>query len=359
MSNPENEWPLSDWHSQAQAEYQDYFGTSIVSTYGRLPIEYASMYRSAGVFDMAQRGVISVTGEDRASFLNSLLTAELVERDSGKSIPPGQARFSFLLDRKGRVLAEMNVLVADDRILLELDRRLIADVSKELERYHFREKVDFTADDDLSVIGVLGPGAARLVREATGIDAVELQDNTGRTSGSVSAWRTDLGTVAMYLVVVPRAELVATWGRLVADEKSAVAIGWAALNAVRIEACRGVFGIDYDNTFLPAETGQLERAVSFTKGCYPGQEIVARMHARNQYARKLVQLKMNDDMLPVAGAKVYDQQGNEVGGITSSTISPRNSGIAIALAIVRREVIDAGKEIQVPAEGDMRPAAIA
>jgi folate-binding protein YgfZ len=134
--------------------------------------------------------------------------------------------------------------------------------------------------------------------------------------------------------------------------------GWAVFNAARIENGRPIFGIDFDDTILPAETGQLSRALSFTKGCYPGQEIVARMHARQQVAKQIAGLKFADDSLPIAGAPVTDDAGNTVGGITSSTISPILSNTAIAIAILKRPHFAVGTVLNVPAEGAMRKAVV-
>jgi folate-binding protein YgfZ len=134
--------------------------------------------------------------------------------------------------------------------------------------------------------------------------------------------------------------------------------GWAAFNTTRIEAGRPIFGIDFDDTILPAETGQVARAVSFTKGCYLGQEIVARMHARGQTAKQIVGIRVENDALPMAGAAVYDEQQNQIGGITSSTMSPILSNAAIALAIVKKPFIIPGTKITVPAEGAMRSATV-
>jgi folate-binding protein YgfZ len=131
-------------------------------------------------------------------------------------------------------------------------------------------------------------------------------------------------------------------------------IGWAAFNATRIEAGRPLFGIDFDDTVLPAETGQLARAVSFTKGCYLGQEIVARMHARGQIARLIVGIRMTDDALPIAASGVCDQQRNQVGVITSSTMSPILSNSAICLAMVKKQFAAAGTTLLIPAEGTIR-----
>jgi folate-binding protein YgfZ len=136
-------------------------------------------------------------------------------------------------------------------------------------------------------------------------------------------------------------------------------IGWAAFNATRVEGGRPLFGVDFDDSILPHETGPLlNRAVSFTKGCYPGQEIVARMHARQQVARKIAGVRVEGGFLPLAGAKFYDDKGNEIGGVTSSTIAPVLSNAAIAIGILKRPFFNVGTVVQVPAEGEMRKATV-
>jgi folate-binding Fe-S cluster repair protein YgfZ len=109
---------------------------------------------------------------------------------------------------------------------------------------------------------------------------------------------------------------------------------------------------------LPAETGQFARAVSITKGCYLGQEIVARMHARNQVARQIAGLRLDDDSLPVAGAPVSDGNHNQVGVVTSSTVSPLLARRAICLAVMKKGFTTPGTVVTVPAEGGMRSAVV-
>jgi folate-binding protein YgfZ len=134
--------------------------------------------------------------------------------------------------------------------------------------------------------------------------------------------------------------------------------GWAVFNTTRIEAGRGLFGIDFDDSVLPAETGQLERAVSLTKGCYLGQEIVARMYARSQIARQVVGMRMNDQALPMAGAPIVDAAQNQVGIVTSSTISPVLSNAAICLGMAKKQFCAVGSTVKIAAEGAMRDAAV-
>jgi aminomethyltransferase len=183
----------------------------------------------------------------------------------------------------------------------------------------------------------------------------------------VIVWRDDpTGTPGHHLIVPIEAaptvwrELLTRFGTSNALGKRQLRpIGWAAFNATRIEAGRPLFGIDFDDSILPAETGQLfPRAVSLTKGCYLGQEIVARMHARQQVAKQIVGIKLQTDDLPIAGAKLFDDAGNEIGGVTSSTLSPILSDSAIALGYVKRPFVAPGTKIKVPAEGALREAAI-
>jgi tRNA-modifying protein YgfZ len=102
----------------------------------------------------------------------------------------------------------------------------------------------------------------------------------------------------------------------------------------------------------------MNRAVSFTKGCYLGQEIVARMHARGQVAKQVVGVKFDGDTLPMAGAAVYDDQSNAVGAVTSSTVSPLLSGAALCLAVVKRPFFTLGTTVNVPAEGAIRKGTV-
>jgi folate-binding protein YgfZ len=134
--------------------------------------------------------------------------------------------------------------------------------------------------------------------------------------------------------------------------------GWAAFNSARIEAGRPLFGIDFDDTILPAETSLFNRAVSITKGCYLGQEIVARMHARNQIPKLLVGLRMQSDALPLAGSPILDNDSNTVGVITSSTLSPILSNTPIALGYVKKPLYTPGTQLKIPAEGAFHPATI-
>ncbi|MCC7406605.1 MAG: aminomethyltransferase family protein, partial [Phycisphaeraceae bacterium] len=128
-------------------------------------------------------------------------------------------------------------------------------------------------------------------------------------------------------------------------------IGWMAYNTARIEAGSPLFHVDFGPDSLPHETAILSQAVSFTKGCYLGQEIVARMQSLGHPKRLLVGLRLPDDRLPIAGSQVLTADGQVVGAVTSSTLSPLLGQTAIALAVVKWGRHEPGTTLRVAAEG--------
>jgi len=354
--------PLLAAHRRADAEFQDHAGTEIVLTFGQPQAEYAAIHRAAGIMDLAQRNVLELRGDDRLSFLNGILTSQTWDRRRKTGLSQGAGVYSFLLNQKGRILADMNVLETGDVTLLDMAVRVLEPTRKELEKYLFRERVSI---ENRAVsrhqLLLTGPQAPEVLNRAGLGDAANLRPLGGVPAGErpsvarvhllgqdVLIWRDDLCGVPGFVMLAPVEAALSICNHFTSqaqrpqDETDlrftglARPLGWAAFNSTRIEAGRPVFGIDFDESVLPAETGQLQRAVSFSKGCYVGQEVVARMHSRGQVARRLVGTRMKDDALPIAVNKIYDEQSNEIGGITSSTMSPVLSDTAIALGCVKR-----------------------
>jgi folate-binding protein YgfZ len=345
--------PLLDVHRQANAQTQPYGEMEIVATFGEVPAEYAAIRKGSALLDLTQRALLELTGRDRLAFLNNLISNQTYDKQSKTGLAAGQGVYAFLLNaRSGRIICDLNVIERNDRTLLELDRRVAPTVAETLEKYRFAEQVKIrNLSDDLHEMVVLGPRAPFEQLPPFGSSEIEM------FGSQVIVWRDDPTASPGYHLVVPIQEARKLWMNLIAQQIRP--IGWAAFNATRIEAGRPLFGIDFDDSLLPHETGPLlERAVSFTKGCYPGQEIVARMQARGGTARKIVGMRMADDALPIAGSKIYDEAGNEIGGVTSSTISPVLSNAAIALGIVKRPHFNVGSGLAIPAEGQMRKAMV-
>jgi folate-binding protein YgfZ len=371
-AHPKN--PLAELHRQTDAEMISWGDIDIVATFGEPQAEYAAVRKTAGMIDWAQRGLLEVTGEDRHAFLDNLLTNQVWSKADKTALPVGKGVYAFLLNLKGRVVCDVNVLEFADRTLLEVDRRLLAEVAELLEKYHFTEQVTVVnRGSDLYTIAVHGPGAAEVLG-LTGLDHELATQETSVAGRQAYVWRDDLTGGPGYHVVLNRIDVAAVWQTLVAQfgsspelgKRKLRPIGWAMFNTLRIEAGRPLFGIDFDGqpvqTAFPGKAArEIETespgvlpAVSFTKGCYLGQEVVARMHARKQVVRRIVGIRLDTDALPFAGESVFDADQNQVGAITSSTNSPLLSGHAICLAFVKAKFAAADTIVHVPAEGEVR-----
>ncbi len=341
----------------------------LVATFGELESEYAAIRKGAGLLDSPHRGTIRVSGTDRRDFLNRLLTQEL------KDLEAGMARPSFWLNRAGRIQADLMLIELGDRLLVDVDIHGAGSTVETLSGFLFSEDVEIA---DVSArhhhLAVHGRRGLEVVAAATGA-AFEIDDGgaaTVRIAGTpVVVARRDLtGEVGLELSV-PYEQVEAVWDALLGvDERIGESkrrirpIGWHALNIARIEAGTPLFHIDFGPTNLPHETGVLHDRVSFTKGCYLGQEIVARVESLGRPKQMLVGLRMARDLLPVAEAQVFERDpaggmGPQIGVVTSSTLSPMLGAAPVAFALIKIAHAEPGTTVLVNAEGDQTEATIA
>ena len=234
-----------------------------------------------------------MTWSDRATWLNNLVTNVI------RTLEPGQGNYAFALNVKGRILFDLNMLVLADAIWLDVDERWRAKALEHLQRYIIMEDVQLADRSDAFVrVELIGPSAAEI------IDALGWAGAAGAAplaSAPVTlvqrnrpAVRDDLGTVPRFDLWIEREELDACVARLLEIGRPAglMQVGDAAVETVRIEQGVPAPAQDLDEEVLPAETGQIARAVCYTKGCYLGQEVVERMRSRNVVAQKLVHLAL-------------------------------------------------------------------
>ena len=375
--------PLHDLHRQAQAEFQNWDQIQIVQTFGEPEAEYASIRKSCGLIDLPQRGILELTGKDRLPFLNNLLTNQVWDKATRAGLAAGQGVYAFLLNVRGQIVADMNVLERGDRTWLEMDARLVWPLAGVLQKYIFTEQVRLIdRSGELHEIALHGPAIEQVIRQSIPYQLSSI--STSLYNVQVTIWRDDVAGVPGYHLVMLKDDARTVWMNLIAQfgstsqagKRMLRPVGWAAFNATRIEAGRPILGIDFDAApvqsaapgskrdstvgALPAETGLFERAVSLTKGCYLGQEIVARIHARGQQvARRVVGIRMEADQLPIAGSEIFggDEQ-NVVGVITSSTVSPLLSNRAICFGQVKRPYFEPGTKLMIPAEGALRSGTV-
>ncbi|MCH8005179.1 MAG: aminomethyl transferase family protein [Planctomycetes bacterium] len=345
----------------------------IVSTFGDLESEYAAIRTGAGLLESPNRGTICVEGADRCEFLDRMLTQQV------KDLGPGQARPAFLLNRKGRIEADLLLIETGERLLIDVDVHRATPTVQMLERFLFLEDVRIEeASGQWHHLAIHGPRAADVITAAAGIDSFELEPMASATLqiagvASVVVRRDQTGEMGLQLIC-PLDQVETIWERLIATDESIGGsrrrvrpIGWHAFNVARIEAGTPLFHLDFGSDSLPHETGVLDDRVSFTKGCYLGQEIVARTQSRGRPRQRLVGVRMATDHLPIAGAEVYQASGEPstpvedlpaIGVITSSTLSPMLGAAPIAFGRIKTDCATEGAALLVAAEGEQAQATV-
>jgi len=341
----------------------------IVATWGEIELEYAAFRAGAAIMDEPRRGVLLLRGTDRRAFLHRLLTQDL------RALEPGRAAHAFLLNRKGRIIADTVVAEAGDAITLITDVHQCDEVARELETYKFGEDVVIESPARaVHVLSMHGPFAAEAIDALADVKA-NLNVPSSCTSiilagAPVTIIRTDGAGVWGAEIVVARGDAVGVWESLTqvelpsAPRRRVRPAGWFAFNTARIETGGPIFNVDFGVTNLPHESGVLAERVSFRKGCYVGQEVVARMESLGKPKQVIVGLRVESDALPAAGSTVcVDAPGaaqtmDPVGVVTSSTISPMLGRAPIALAMIRTAHAEVGKTLSIEAEGQFVGATV-
>ena len=309
---------------------------------------YDAARRGAGLIDRSDRGRIVVSGQDRAAYLQGLLSNDIV------ALEPGGGCYATYLTPQGRMIADLLVYELGDLILLTMSGDVRATVLGKLDQFIFSEDVKLgDVTDAFGQCAVIGPGAAKVVAAAVTNAAAEVLSALGE-HGNVRAFFdgqpaivarvTDTGE-AGFDVFVERAQLQTLKAEL--QHAGAVPIDAVTAETVRIESGIPIFHRDMDEDTIPLEAGIEGRAISLTKGCYVGQEVIIRVLHRGhgRVARKLVGLAMDGHSTPKAGALVRAGD-REIGRVTSATMSLA-LGRPIALAYVHRDFVRPGTAVTV------------
>ena len=340
---------LRSYHEVDGAVFRQEAGWDVPSGYGALDREVDAVRRSAGMIDLSDRAKIAVRGSDRVTFLDGLLTADI------KVLAPGRSAAALVLDEASHVLGEVRVAALDDAFLVDAEAAQKTGLLQ-----YFRKQIvsDDVVLEDLGFCGHLevhGPRAPDAVSSVFGVDVRGLSVDE-YTTFAVDRHRTGyalrvnlLGEYgfAVWAVGDP---LEFVWSSLLRAGVSP--IGRDALDVLRIESGRPRFGVDMGPSTLALEVAP-EGLISFTKGCYRGQEVVARGTHIGVVSRRLVGLRIDGDVPPSAGDAVR-VEGVEAGRVTSGCWSP-TTGWVIALALLRTEVAKADAQLFIDHDGwDLR-----
>lgn len=271
-----------------------------------------------------ERGLLAVTGPDRASWLNGVVTCD------AQGLTPGRAVLGLLLGKQGKIQTDFYLIAEQDRLLLAAAPGTLAATHAALERLLVMEDAELEAlGTELAVVAIHGQGAlalAQTVAVSLGGSAAEL-DLTGLGGAVLAVRRAALDQALMALT---------EGGATLADSDA-----WLEL---RIRRGVGAFGVDYGPNDNPHEAGLDRRAVSWTKGCYLGQEVVCMQDLRGKLKRRLSLLELEAGETPARGAPVYAADGSEVGEITSALGGAERS---FALARLKAPYFEAGSTLTV------------
>ncbi len=281
--------------------------------------EHRELREGVGLFDRSDRGKLAVTGEEAADFLDSLLSNDV------KSLAEGAGCYATLLTHKGRMLADVRVLRTADGLWLDTERPGLQALFDALRQFRIGYRAELHKRTlEQGLLSLIGPGADRLL--PTPPAGVEHANTAGVVGGiDVLAVRSDVG-IDLICDSARVPEL-----RAALEAAGARAVGEASVECLRVEHGRPRFGVDMDETTMPQEAAINGRAVSYTKGCYVGQETVARLYWKGKPNRHLRGLRLSG---PAAPGTALHRGETEVGRLGTVAVSPIHG--PIALGLVRR-----------------------
>ncbi len=333
-------------HQGTTVTYEAYGGWIVPWRFLSFEQEYHTLRTGIGLVDYSCQALIEVRGADRVSFLHHLLTNDI------KRLAPGTGCPAALLTADAKLTADMVVFAEAASLWLLCDANRAALIAETLHRYLFAEQVTITNHERAwAVLALQGPRALELVHHVLG--PVNILAHPGDhvaapVDGLAVRWlRHSLTGDAGALCLCPARDAERLWLALQQHGRGLglALAGWDALNTARIEAGIPWYGIDMDDANLLPETGLEAIAVSGTKGCYLGQEIIARMQTYGSANKKLMGLLCTGDRPPVAGDRIV-MRGDAVGRITSGCLSPRLRQ-PIGLGYLKRGAYEPGTAVDI------------
>ncbi|MFN2596568.1 MAG: aminomethyltransferase family protein [Pyrinomonadaceae bacterium] len=372
---PPRRLALEDLHLRAGARMSERDGWLVPASYGDAAAEYEAVRGAggAGLIDLSPRGRVGASGREAVQFLNGLVTNDV------KALAPGAWVLAALPNPQGRLLAFARVLRPgeEESFILDTEPATRETVFRSLERFTLAG--DFRVrdlSDETAQLSLQGARASGIVRALLG----QVIANLERGRAALARWRESEGVTVARATHTGEDGFDLFAGAAAARElweaiahAGALPVGYDALEVLRVEAGVPRYGVDVTDANVVSEAG-LDEAVSYTKGCYVGQEIIARIHWRGHVAKRLAGLVLEGDGRGAfadedgeavtrngvgVGAKITNADASrEIGRVTSSAFSPR-LGRRIALAVVKYDFLAPGTEVLIEGEGGARRARVA
>ncbi len=320
--------------------------------------EYRIIQSAAGWTDRSGRGRLRFDGPDAAGFLQGLLTNDIA------ALGPGRGVYAALLTPQGRMVADFRIYNRTDHFVADVAPGAAADLSAKLDALIFAEDLQVKdISSATAVVSVAGLGASSSVARATDLepDALDALAVLAQVDAGAGMFviRADEAEWPMFDIWMPAGERDAVVARL--EEAGAAEVSAGLFDVLRIEAARPAFGVDMTPETIPLEAGLLDRAISTTKGCYVGQEVIIRVLHRGggRVAKRLVQVAFDAEGDVAAGQRLGERPvpgqvegpasagpapARDIGRITSVAFSPQ-AGRTLALAYVARDLAEVGNQV--------------
>ena len=320
---------LRDFLDQQGARFGDVAGVTVAQDYGDTTAEYRALTGSVALVDLSFRGCLAVLGNDRVKFINGQVTNEVA------GLKPGQGCYAALVNAKAKMQADMHVYRLDDELILDFEPGLLDTVMARLESHIVADQVELVdASPHFGLFSLQGPKTADVLVSLGLSLPGELFAHTKMSLDDLEVYVMNNGRYgpAGCDLYVPKESLAKAAERLAkaVEAQGGCLAGRRATEIARVEAGLPRFGADMDHNTLPPEACLEARAISYTKGCYIGQEIIARIRTYGRVNRSLVGYRLDAGL--DAGTQLIDDSGKTVGTLTSVVDSPRFGPIALGLA---------------------------
>jgi glycine cleavage system T protein len=339
---------LTTFHQSNGAQFVERDGWLLPAQFGNSATEYAAVRSAVGFIDLLHRGLLQLTGADRVSFLQGMVSNDV------KALQPGTGQYATILNQQGKVLGDTRVLCSEKSFYLDLWEDIKDKIAEHLNRYLVADEVEITdRTDEYGIISLQGPqseaGLQKLVGQA-GLPELLAEHRMVNIDGAqVCVVRASSTGEPGFDLIIPRSHLLNVAQQLTEAGKgfSGAWVGEEVHNILRVEAGIPRYGVDFTEDNLLLEVG-LDQAVSFTKGCYLGQEVVERIRSRGHVNKKLVGLTFESRESANRGDVLFADK--PVGTITSSVDSPA-LGKSIALGYVHKDYWNPDTRLSVNHDG--------
>lgn len=335
--------PLHTLHEARGAEWMEYHGWAVPRCFSAVEQEYLALQEGVGLLDLSYRSKLRITGRDRRSWLHGQCTQDI------ENLPDGRGAYALILNPQGRLVTDLRVFAVPDALWVDTPPGTSVPVHEYLERYVVMERVRLEdATESWALLSLQGPLASCVVGALWGREMLDLRLWDVREAEfeevPVLLARAPHCGEDGFDIFAPASAAAPLWAALSQHRREFAvhSVGWEALNIRRVEAGIPWWRAELDETVVPLEA-RLDHAISRTKGCYVGQEIIARIDARGQVKSLLAGFFVHGETLPERGAAIR-RNGQAVGRVCTALRSLR-LGRPIALGYLHRDLQEPGTRV--------------